>query len=88
MLSLPTTLTQDQSTQCLEDLRQHMVEQDGSVVVCAAGLTEFDSSALAVLLGVRRECERLGKGFAVQNMPKRLCNLATLYGIETLLPRP
>jgi phospholipid transport system transporter-binding protein len=53
--------------------------------VDAAPLSSFDSSALAVLLAVRRECARAGKLFAVKGLPDRLRDLAALYGIEGLL---
>ena len=42
----------------------------------------------AVLLELRRTCQRLGKTLVVQGMPTHLGDLATLYGIEALLPRP
>ena len=54
-------------------------------MVDGASLQRFDSSALAVLLELRRECARVGKQFAVQGLPKRLRDLAALYGIEGLL---
>ena len=34
---------------------------------------------------LRRECARIGKQFAVQGLPTRLRDLATLYGIDGLL---
>ena len=87
MLTLPTTLTQNQAQGCLDALTvgvQH--EAESQVVVDAAPLKSFDSSALAVLLALRRECARAGKRFAVQGLPDRLRDLAALYGIEALLP--
>ena len=86
MLSLPATLTQNQARACLEQLTQDVLRADEpQVVVNAAQLNRFDSSALAVLLAVRRECARAGKRFAVQGLPDRLRDLAVLYGIEGLL---
>jgi phospholipid transport system transporter-binding protein len=58
------------------------------VVADAAALTQFDSSALAVLLDCRREALALGKNFAVARLPARLRELATLYGVAELLPAP
>jgi phospholipid transport system transporter-binding protein len=49
-------------------------------------LTQFDSSALAVLLECRRESSALGRGFAVKGLSPRLRELAALYGIAGLLP--
>lgn len=87
MLILPTILTQLQAHDCLEKLTQAMQsEAEKQVVVDAAPLSSFDSSALAVLLAVRRECARAGKLFAVKGLPVRLRDLAALYGIEGLLP--
>ena len=86
MLSLPAKLTQSQAKECLERLTQDVHSaSDAQVVVNAAQLNSFDSSALAVLLAVRRECARAGKRFAVQGLPERLRELAVLYGIEGLL---
>ena len=86
MLSLPTTLTQTQAQACLQQLTVGVQsESEAQVVVDAGKLRSFDSSALAVLLALRRECARAGKRFAVQGLPDRLRDLATLYGIEGLL---
>ena len=86
MLLLPTTLTQNQAQGCLDELTVGVQrEADAQVVVNAAPLKSFDSSALAVLLALRRECARAGKRFAVQGLPERLRDLAALYGIEALL---
>ncbi len=86
MLSLPVKLTHDLARACVEQLKQNVSTEAPQVVVDAASLQHFDSSALAVLLELRRECARLGKRFAVQSMPQRLSDLARLYGIEGLLP--
>ena len=86
MLILPTILTQLQASDCLEKLTLDVQrEAEQQVVVDAASLNSFDSSALAVLLAVRRECARAGKLFAVKGLPDRLRDLAALYGIEGLL---
>jgi phospholipid transport system transporter-binding protein len=49
-------------------------------------LQRFDSSALAVLLELRRESLAQGKSLAIQALPGRLRDLATVYGIAELLP--
>ena len=86
MLKLPAILTQLQAKDCLEKLTQDVQQEaEKQVVVDAASLSSFDSSALAVLLAVRRECARAGKLFAVRGLPDRLRDLAALYGIERLL---
>lgn len=88
MLALPDKLTQAEATGCLQGLSAAMQRQtDPAVVVDATALQEFDSAALAVLLQLRRQCLAGGRGFSVRAMPARLANLATLYGIEGLLPQ-
>lgn len=88
MLQLPTNLTHADATACLDALATGVQQEVSTdVVIDAAPLRRFDSSALAVLLAVRRECARAGKRFAVQGLPDRLRDLAALYGIESLLTR-
>jgi len=60
--------------------------QGDTVQVDATDLGEFDSTALAVLLALRREALRLKRDFAVAGLPPGLANLARLYGIAELLP--
>ena len=87
MLALPTELTQAQATACLQALLQDVRSQpNGAVVADAGALARFDSSALAVLLACRRECEAAGRGFAVRSAPPKLRELAVLYGVSELLP--
>ncbi|QDL53541.1 STAS domain-containing protein [Rhodoferax aquaticus] len=86
MLSLPATLTQNDASACLEQLTAGLRSEAAQVVVDAARLRSFDTSALAVLLALRRECARAGKHFTVQGLPQRLRDLASLYGVESLLP--
>ncbi len=57
-------------------------------MVDASALGHFDSSALAVLLDARREALAHGMAFAVTGMPVRLRALATLYGVDGLMPDP
>ncbi|MFZ3220035.1 MAG: STAS domain-containing protein [Rhodoferax sp.] len=87
MLRLPEELTHAQARACLTELTVGMRAEASPVVVDAMPLRRFDSSALAVLLELRRACLRAGKSLAVQGLPQHLDDLATLYGIEGLLPR-
>ena len=48
-------------------------------------LQRFDSSALAVLLSLRRSCQRHGKTLAMRGLAPRLRTLAGLYGVSGLL---
>ncbi|HWI84562.1 STAS domain-containing protein [Ramlibacter sp.] len=87
MLVLPARLTHEQAGPCAQMLAQAMRALPESAVVADAGpLTQFDSSALAVLLDCRREALALGKSFSVGRLPARLRELATLYGVAELLP--
>ena len=87
MLSLPVELTHGQAKACLAQLVAGLDAETASpVVVNASALARFDSSALAVLLELRRVCQRAGKALVVQGLPRHLSDLATLYGIEGLLP--
>ena len=87
VLSLPAELTHAQAKACLAQLTAGVGAEAGlSVVVNATALGRFDSSALAVLLELRRVCQRAGKAMAVQGLPQQLSDLAALYGIEGLLP--
>lgn len=88
MLVLPATLTMEQAVACVHMLGLGLKAQPSdAVVVDADSLTQFDSSALAVLLECRREALALGKSLAVKDMPERLRSLATVYGVAELLPQ-
>ncbi len=87
MLVLPPRLTHDEAPACMRMLAQGLAAQAASVtVVDASALTQFDSSAIAVLLECRRGASALGRGFAVRGLPTRLRELAMLYGVAGLLP--
>ena len=97
VLTLPPTLTWAPAAACLRDLQGSLAKATSTggaggggigvtVVVDAGSLGQFDSSALAVLLALRREADGLGLTFAVTGMPQSLANLARLYGIAELLP--
>jgi phospholipid transport system transporter-binding protein len=85
-LKLPANLLHDQAEACLA----HWVAQlpatlPPSVALDASGLSEFDSSALAVLLGLRRVLSQRGSVLQVEGMTPRLRELASLYGVMDLL---
>jgi phospholipid transport system transporter-binding protein len=87
MLVLPSRLTHDEAPACVYMLQQGLEGQaETATVVDASALVHFDSSALAVLLEVRRESSARGRGFAVKGLPARLRELAALYGVAGLLP--
>jgi phospholipid transport system transporter-binding protein len=87
VLVLPAELTHAQASACCRMLAQALRSEPGREAVAdASALRAFDSSALAVLLECRREALALGKTFAVSQLPSRLRELATLYGVAGLLP--
>jgi phospholipid transport system transporter-binding protein len=87
MLVLPSELTHRQAAACLRMLLQGLAaHREESLVVDAAPLTVFDTSALAVLLECRREALLRGKRFSVKGLPAGLQGMAGLYGVDTLMP--
>ena len=89
-LRLPATLMHEQADACLslwvsQLQAQVLASQPAPVLVDASALHDFDSSALAVLLGLRRVANALGRTVQVTGMPARLRELATLYGVLDLL---
>jgi len=85
-LALPERLTLEEAVPTLERLDGQLAQQGGAnVVLQAASLREFDSSALAVLLELRRRLQARGKTLTVEGWPRRLQDLAGLYGVQELL---
>jgi phospholipid transport system transporter-binding protein len=85
-LKLPTSLLHDQAEACLAQwVKQLPAVLPPSVALDASGLAEFDSSVLAVLLGLRRVLTQKGSALQVEGMTPRLCELASLYGVMDLL---
>lgn len=87
MLLLPDTLVQQNAKDVLAQLMQSLgAEATETVTVHAVALKQFDSTALAVLLELRRAALKTGKTLSLQSLPSRLVDLARLYGIAELLP--
>jgi phospholipid transport system transporter-binding protein len=86
VLNLPSALTHQSAADFSQTLRQAVLAQPADVVADAGALTEFDSSALAILLECRREALAAGKSFSVHSAPPRLRQLAGLYGVADLIP--
>jgi len=86
-LQLPSTLMHPQANACRTQWVRAMRSAPAASTwtVDASALTEFDSSALAVLLACRREALALGHSFEVRRMPPKLLELAGLYGVMPLL---
>jgi phospholipid transport system transporter-binding protein len=83
---LPERLTLEQAVPTLAQLKQALAAQPGPQVQIDAGaLQEFDTSAVSVLLELRRWLQPQGKTLLVQHAPQRLRDLVTLYGVQELL---
>lgn len=86
MLTLPATLGLAEAPLWVDRLQEELRNQNAeSVVVDAAALTRFDSSALAVLLQVRREAARARRPFILRGASSKLLALAELYGVREML---
>ena len=86
MLLLPASVTAREANDTRRLLAQAIKsEPEGTVVVDASNLQQFDSSALAVLLECQRAADAWGKPFALRNSSPKLAALAKLYGVDVLL---
>ncbi|MBK9340596.1 MAG: STAS domain-containing protein [Rhodoferax sp.] len=85
-LILPSTVTHNEASGCLDLLRSGAQSWHGNDVrIDASALNKFDSSALAVLLQIKSEIQSLGKNLTILGLPKQLQELANLYGIQSVL---
>lgn len=62
--------------------------RDGARTIDLGGVTELDSSLLAMLLAWLREAKRHDSELAFANLPQGLETIAQLYGVDGLLPLP
>jgi phospholipid transport system transporter-binding protein len=86
LLILPPDLRHGNAASSLAQLQAQIRNSpDAEVEIQAGQLTDFDSSALAVLLGCRREALRLSKTLKFKQFPTKLRELAVLYGVSELL---
>lgn len=89
MLLLPASLTAREANDARRLLTQALKSESGAaIVVDAANLAHFDSSALAVLLECHRAADAWGKPFELRHAPPQLAALARLYGVDELLFGP
>lgn len=88
-LPLPARLTRDEVVTWVRSVQPQFQEAKNHaepIQVDASALKQFDSSALAALLAVRREAQQQGVVFAgVVGMSATLRSLADVYGIDELL---
>ena len=60
--------------------------RSGAQAVDLAGVTELDSSLLAMLLAWQREARAAQRSLRFENLPEGLLTLARLYGVVELVP--
>lgn len=84
---LPRACGHEQARPYLDLCLQHMAEQPGTQcwTLDASALTQFDSSVVAVLLGVARAAHEQGATLQIESWPQSLADLSTLYGVHELL---
>ena len=86
--ALPATLIQAQAQSVADGLVASLLArlaQGGEAVLDASALTQFDSSALAVVLACRRAVLAQGGQLRVTGLPERAQALAKVYGVSELL---
>ena len=71
----------------LANARQWLAEgeaalQQGAATFDLAGLGQLDSSALSLMLSLRRRAEAAGSTIEFRNLPDSLISLAKLYGVD------
>ncbi|MEX8519573.1 MAG: lipid asymmetry maintenance protein MlaB [Leptothrix sp. (in: b-proteobacteria)] len=80
---LPVRLTEHEARETLQGLclRLTSLPAGQAAEIDAGELQQFDSTALAVLLELRRTALAHGHAFSVLHAPARLRELARLYGV-------
>lgn len=63
---------------------QVLAAAGSEVRLSAAGLTDFDSSALSLLLSAARQCSEQGATLRLDDAPEKLRELARVYGVSEL----
>jgi phospholipid transport system transporter-binding protein len=87
-MALPSTVMQAQAQSVADGLVQSLTAQlakGGEAVLDASALTQFDSSALAVILACRRAVLAQGAQLRITGLPPRAQALAKVYGVSDLL---
>jgi ABC-type transporter Mla MlaB component len=84
VFQLPAQLTHDQAASVAQQLGA-LAKTQSLLRVDASGLTQFDSSVLAVLLTGLRDAVQHSHVMQVVGLPPQALALARVYGIEDLL---
>ncbi|GAB4211000.1 MAG: hypothetical protein Fur007_00380 [Rhodoferax sp.] len=88
MIFMPEIVTQDNAVAVLAQLEAELARDEAGGDIDASRLQRFDSTALSVLLSLRRKAQARGTSGAVRNLPARASQLARLYGLAELLGQP
>ncbi|PSB91573.1 STAS domain-containing protein [Candidatus Pandoraea novymonadis] len=83
MFALQAKITVDSAQGALSDAIASV--DMGETEVDCDGIIDFDSSALAVLIALRRHAVHRGISLEFINLPRMLVSLATVYGIDCLV---
>ena len=87
-IALPAVLLQAQAQSVANALVKSLTEQlsqEGEALLDAKALSQFDSSALAVILACHRAVLAKGAQLRVTGLPERAKALAQVYGLSALL---
>jgi len=76
-------LTLDNAAHVMADADARPLPADS--VIDFAGLTRADSSALAVIMALRRRAAAESRTLSVRNLPGSLTSLARAYGVDELV---
>jgi len=76
------TLTMDTAASVMASATALSLPASG--VVDFGGLTQGDSSALAVIMALRRRALAEKRGLRIENLPKALLSLAVAYGVDDI----
>ncbi|HEX5739166.1 MAG TPA: STAS domain-containing protein [Hydrogenophaga sp.] len=86
-VALPDLVTLPVASGVLQSMSKSLESQtETTATVDAGALQTFDSSAVAVLLELRRALAQNGRRLQVVNLPPKLLELVALYGVSELLP--
>jgi phospholipid transport system transporter-binding protein len=91
-LALPPILTHNEARDCLGALLRALGEGEklsmGPIHLNAKALSQFDSSALAVMLELKRQVVERGAELVIDEPSDALLSLVKVYGVADFLIKP
>jgi phospholipid transport system transporter-binding protein len=90
VLQLEGPLTLASMSRLLAETRQYASQEQlpECLAIDFSHVSEFDSSAVALMLHWRRESQRLDKSLRYIHLPEKLQSLADLYGVDRMIHCP